>query len=460
VNRARSWLSERIAAPKAVPAVPAVPAAPPLVRPRHTGRVDWARLNYVLIPTAEHASQRPLWPPRSRIGFALFRIYAGFTREGRVLAAATLGVGAFGGDVAHSQVYILFSVLASLVAACFVVARFLKPDGIAMSVRAAARVFVGEPLELNVQLSLHPDIDGARGPLRIHRPFLPYFGKWLGPFPVVAQVGRDRPRFATTSVRFERRGTLTLGAFFASRIAPFGLTSGPFLQTEETLIRVVPKPARVILDVRTSAARPPAGGIVRASRSGESMDLMGLRPYRPGDRIRDLSARAWARSRKPVVREYQEEFTACFGLILITRGEYERPREAAIRIAAGIAHALYMHNIQLGMLSTNAYMHDIAHASAHASYEQALDNLASVERVKGTKIDYDTDALLSRLRPHLPRLSTVVVLADRWGELESQLSSTLVLTGICVLRLGIDTAVPQGKRIESKDVEDERSIAL
>jgi uncharacterized protein (DUF58 family) len=423
-------------------------------------KFEWNRLNYALIPAAEAASQKPLWPPRSRFGFRLFRLYSSFTREGLILSAATLAVGAFGGDVAHSQVYILFSVLASLIVSCFVVSRFLKPTGIEVKVAAPQRVFVGEALALRLHVRVGDPASGARGPLRIQRPFLPYFGKWLGPSPRVSEVLAGAEKIVATELTFSRRGEITLGAFYTSRIAPFSITSGPFTASRETKVRVVPKPARVILDSGMRAARPPAGGVARPSRSGESMDLLGLRPYRAGDRIRDLSARAWARSRKPVVREYQEEFTACFGVVLITRSSSERAREAAIRLAAGISNALYNSQTQLGVFVADARVHALVGNHMRASYEQVLDLLAAVEGSKRVFVSYDADDLFSRLKPHLSRISTVMFVTDTWGDVEEQLRADIERAGLVVARVGVDVAVPQGRTVDSAAIEQDQSIVL
>src|SRR5690606_31114912 len=60
------------------------------------------------------------------------------------------------------------------------------------------------------------------------------------------------------------------------------------------------------------------GGIALTSHVGESPEYIGNREYVPGEPIRRLDFRAWARTGRPVVREYQEEYYCRVALILDT----------------------------------------------------------------------------------------------------------------------------------------------
>ena len=61
------------------------------------------------------------------------------------------------------------------------------------------------------------------------------------------------------------------------------------------------------------------GGIPLASHTGDSLEFMGTREYRPGDPIKHIHWRSWARVGKPVVMEFQEEFFSRIGIILVER---------------------------------------------------------------------------------------------------------------------------------------------
>src|SRR2546426_1091854 len=60
------------------------------------------------------------------------------------------------------------------------------------------------------------------------------------------------------------------------------------------------------------------GGITLASSVGDSEEFLSLREYRPGDPLKRIHWRSWARAGKPIVREYQDEFFVRHGLVLDT----------------------------------------------------------------------------------------------------------------------------------------------
>ena len=100
----------------------------PLARLRaRLGRVNWARLNYVLIPSARSRRPvpHPVGEPASATASRIWSFYRSFTREGRALFVATLITAAFAVDVTHTQVYVLFAVLGSALLASLVVSRWL-----------------------------------------------------------------------------------------------------------------------------------------------------------------------------------------------------------------------------------------------------------------------------------------------------------------------------------------------
>ena len=103
------------------------------------------------------------------------------------------------------------------------------------------------------------------------------------------------------------------------------------------------------------------GGVALSSHVGESPEYIGNREYIPGEPARRLDFRSWARTGKPVVREYQEEYYCRIALLLDTfvpeplgagfqpakffkkrqvGSLSHEPLEAAIQLAAAIADSL------------------------------------------------------------------------------------------------------------------------
>ena len=413
--------------------------------------VNWQRLNYVLIPAAR--SRRPTTEPfgesSSRGGKRVLRLYRAFTREGRWLFLVTLATGAFAVDVTHTQVYLLFSLLASVILASLLVSPSLRLSGLSMRVHAPPRVFVGAEASFVVECSRAAPGSSA-APLRVEGPFLPYFGRWLsGPAPTIdvgPDVGSGQSSSTTLKARFSERGDLTLGRFRVSALVPLGLAAGPPLQSDPVRLRVVPRPANVLRLGMELASRHQPGGVALASKTGESMDLRGVRPYRKGDRIRDLSARAWARTGKPVVREYQEEYFTRVGVVLDCVAPSRRTArseevfEAAVSLTAGVVAHLARGDALVDLLVTGGEIHALTLGRSLGFLEQALDHLAGAE----LEANVDRTRLLERLAPYLARLSAVVMVVDGWDEARETFVRDVERSGVRVCALAVGAPASAG----------------
>jgi uncharacterized protein (DUF58 family) len=172
------------------------------------------------------------------------------------------------------------------------------------------------------------------------------------------------------------------------------------------------------------------------------MDLLGVRPYRPGDPLRHLHARTWARVGTPVVREYQEEYFSRVGVVLDTAIEDERVLEAAVSLAAGVIAHLSRGEALIDLLVVGETVHNLTIGRSLGFLEQALDVLACVEPAKER---IEPDRLVNRLASHLARLSCVVVIAPAWdgGALATRIRGHGVA---CV------TAVFAGAAVPSRDI--------
>ncbi len=115
-----------------------------------------------------------------------------------------------------------------------------------------------------------------------------------------------------------RRGSYNLPGPTALSTFPFGLAqSRRFSPDPRRLIVYPPFHHLRELELPTSQRYQP-GGIVLTSNVGESMEFIGNREYRPGDRLRDLHPRSWARVGYPVVKQYQEEFLTRVAILVDT----------------------------------------------------------------------------------------------------------------------------------------------
>ena len=185
------------------------------------------------------------------------------------------------------------------------------------------------------------------------------------------------------------------------------------------------------------ATRHQPGGVALASKSGEAMDLLGVRPYRPGDPVRDLHARSWARTGIPVVREYQQEYFTRVGVVLDTDGADPARLEAAVELAAGVIAHLSRGEALVDVIVAGDKVHELTVGRSLGYLDQALDLLATVER--GPKLR-PVD-LLRRLEPYLDRLSGVLVIALSESEERKALQRGIEQRGIACSTIVVDDAL-------------------
>jgi uncharacterized protein (DUF58 family) len=413
------------------------------------GSIDWARLNHILLPEGKARRDDVR---RSRIGRVLsplIGIYGALTQEGRFLFVLTLLVGVASLDVRRSDAHALFCVLGGWVYASLAMSRAFKLEGVDLSVTAPRRVTVREPITFSlVCRSRQPR---SYSGIRVRGPFLPWDGQWVSSRPTISVLEALGTARVDMQARFTQRGEHHLDPFEIAAAVPLGLTLGPRVFSAGTAFLVVPKIANVTHVTTPHGRRHQPGGIALASKTGESMDLLGVRPYRPGDPVRDLHARSWARTGTPVVREYQEEYFSRVGVIVDTDREIAGAEsiEAALSLAAGVVASLSRGEALIDLLVVGEDVHSLTLGRSLGFLDQALDLLACVE--PGAPVS--PDALLQRLRPHLPRLSSIVFISLAWDEPRRELAERTRGFGVgCSLILVADEGSNGFARTDCKSV--------
>jgi uncharacterized protein (DUF58 family) len=399
-------------------------------------KIDFARLNHILIPKGKEERDRFRESRLGRILLPTVGLFWGsLTDEGRSLLVVTFLVGAVSVDVRNTTGYVFFSLLVGLLIGSLAAAFRLRLGDLTLAVDAPRRVTVGEPVTFTIACTRPRTRAGSRrDPVRVRGPFLPWDGAWLDEAPAEIVVAAGGSASAQMRARFVARGLHHLDPFTAAAVAPGGLANGPRRPSAAVKLHVVPRVANVVRLPFAVVARHQPGGVALASKSGEAMDLLGIRPYRPGDPVRDLHARSWARTGVPVVREYQQEYFTRVGVVLDTDIDDAERLELAIELAAGVIANLSRGEALVDVLVVGDTVHELTLGRSLGTLDQALELLASVERGPS----FGAPQLLGRLEPYLGRLSTVVVIALTEGPERTALERGIENRGIACTTLLVD----------------------
>ncbi len=375
-------------------------------------RRDLARLNHVLIPATKSERDRYRNSRFARRARPLIWLVTRLTREGRVVLASVALATIFVVDVGRTDSHLLVFATASLLMASLLLAPAYRLDGVSVELRCPRRVTIGE--ELAITLSFRNDGSAERRYIRVERNLLPWDGKWLGPQPTLGRIAPGSVASVVVHARFVARGEHHIDPLRASALLPLWLAQGPGVRTTGARFVVVPRVARVTSLTIGRNRRHQLGGVASAARTGEATDLLGVRPYRPGDPVRDLHARSWARHGSPMVREFQEEHLSRIGLVVDTdvsaAGDDEL--EGALSLAAGVVARLGLGEARVDLLVAGEVAHVLSSERNLASLDQALDVLAAVQPTE----PFSTARAFARLGGHLETLSTVVLVLLAWDD--------------------------------------------
>lgn len=361
-------------------------------------------------------------PPRP-IAWLVTRL----TREGRALFCVTCATLVFSADPSRTQAHVLVLSSLALLTAALVFTRAYRLEGVRARAHVPPRVTVGDEITFVVELSSERDRDLLE--LRVEAPPLPWDGTYAAhPRDIERLSAGGRERTAIRA-RFSMRGARTLEPFRVARRLPLGLTQGSPIATAPVRFVVVPRVARVTsLDLVCAASA--RGGAHLAAKSGDTSELLGVRPYRMGDPMRDLHARSWARHGAPMVREYQSEQLARVALIVDSEPSRERAAEleAALALAAGVVARASRSESPVDVLLTNERVERLGDERGSGALDRALDVLAGVR--KGAR--FAATERLAALAPHLPRVSSAVVVALEWEDEQKAFARALRARGVGV----------------------------
>ena len=235
----------------------------------------------------------------------------------------------------------------------------------------------------------------------------------------------------TMSITPLRRGYIHFTGMSFARSDPLGLFNALYtLSCPESLL-VLPKRYPVSPRWLSGSKRYQLGGVQLAMSVGEAEEFVGLREYRPGDPLRHIHWKSWAKVGKPIVKEFQEEFFVRHALILDTftsqvAGELF---EAAVTVAASFACAPRNQEILLDLMLVGTQAYCFTSGQGLSQTEQLLEVLACIEACP----DQPFTQLYSLVMQHTVSLSGSICVLLNWDVDRQQLIQSLRNSGIALL---------------------------
>ncbi len=424
--------------------------------------MNFARFNHVLVPQTKDQRDRLRRSRGARFVYRTLGWVLRLSDEGRAALVFWLIAGAVSLNVSTTQFYILWSAVSGLLVASALLAGRFRLDDVTLEVQVPRRTMVGE--EVTFGLTLTNRGAAVHQGIRFRGPFLPWDGTYRSSLPTVEQLAPGTRRQATVNVRFTARGEHHLDVFEAFALVPLGLGAGPPVESEGVRFLVVPRIARVSRFATPLTHRYQPGGVALASRTGESRELVGIRPYRPGDPIRDLHAASWARTGHPVVREYQQEYFTRIGIVVDTghRDANDEQFEAALSLAAGLIAHLSRGEALIDLLVVGEEVHQLVLGRSLGFLDQALDLLACVEPTATVS----PQTLQGRLNPYLGRLSCIALITLDWNEAAVNLRDWITSAGVACRGLEVarkDESKPPGDgvtRLTAEEINGDQELVL
>lgn len=369
---------------------------------------------------------------------------AGFLALGTLVTAAALGI-----DTNQTLAYQIFTFLCALLAAAMLAALLLRPKF--QVARILPRMITaGQAFDYRVlvkNLGTHPtdglalleDLCDPRpvfAEFRSALKFPTYRGWWrLALRNQVAHIDDTAlpalaPR-AEAEVRVQglayRRGTLRLEGATVARADPLGLIRSLARVALPDKIVVLPRRYNLPHFLLPGARRYQHGGVALASSVGESEEFLSLRDYRPGDPLQRIHWKSYARSGKPVVKEYQNEFFERHALVLDTFTDRDGAVfEEAVSLAASFACTLDTQESLLDLMFVGTESYCYTAGRGQMQPDSLVEILAGVRASADRTFRRLHDAVLARRAA----LSGCILILLAWDEARQALVRALQQSGL------------------------------
>jgi len=260
----------------------------------------------------------------------------------------------------------------------------------------------------------------------------------------------------------QKRGLLKFKHLLIGCPDPLGIFKSLLYLSQQQHVTILPKRFKLPEFHLPGSRKYQPGGVALASSVGNAQEFISLREYFPGDPLRNIHWKSWAKVGKPIVKEYQDEFFERHALILDTfqSGSSEVLFEEAVSLAASIAYAVDTQESLLDLMFVGADAYCFSSGRGILNTEKILEILAAVTPSEKKQFS----SLASLVFQYAPRLSGCICILLEWDELRRDFIQHLKGLGLPVMVLVIgetgrkksypDTDDPDVHYLETGNIEE------
>jgi uncharacterized protein (DUF58 family) len=224
-----------------------------------------------------------------------------------------------------------------------------------------------------------------------------------------------------------RRGRIEMAGLTVGRPDALGLVRGLARLPLAAHLIALPRRYRLPEIALPGKRKFQPGGVSLAASVGDSEEFLALRDYRPGDPLQRVHWKSYARTGKPVVKEYQDEFFERHALVLDTgtgNGE-DAAFEDAVALAASFVYTIDTHECLLDLLFVGDGVRAYTAGRGQMQSQHMLEVLAAVAPSEPTAFSELARAVAGRRES----LSSVILILLAWDEERRKLAAALQASG-------------------------------
>ena len=367
------------------------------------------------------------------------------TSAGRIVAFGFLISTILGFSTIDVPIYLIACATAALILTGVLLSLFFRPK-LEVLRRLPKHVRAGETIKYDIKI-----INSSPQPARYLKVEEMGLAQELKPFPLNSQGFKFIPAKSETelslSLECSKRGVYNLAPPVISSAYPSGLVKALRQAGPEQSLMIYPYFKHLSDFPLPTSRRYQPGGLYMTSDVGDSTEFLCTREYREGDNVRDIHWASWARTGKPVIKVFQEEFFVRLAMLLDSevRGEDDQAFEAGISLAASVADVLSRQEYIIDIFAAGEKIYRFQAGRSLAHFDNILQILACITHAPRVKMNTVREALA----PEAGSLSALVCILMDWDEerrdLVRSLNSLGLATRSIVVKKGPPTLSIQGE---------------